>query len=121
MNKYCNSLSIVIVCVVLMTACGSPEAPVVEPQFDCLTVEDPNSYTIIIINDGRKTPLSGSGSGEIELAPGEYYIGMALGDNVGVTIPTETIELILLPCITTHWVRAFFTSDTSIKIDVTDQ
>ena len=103
MNTRTIFLSLLVITALALAACGSPAvAPVVvasdpEPELECLTVEAADLYVITIHDEyGITSTSSGNvpvGSNiESSLAPGEYYVGMTLGDNANVTIPSESLS-----------------------------
>ncbi len=131
MNVKRNTLlSLLVIVALSIAACGSPAAsPIViaaepEPELECLTVEGAENYIVTIHDDyGIKTTLSGNvpvGSiTENSLAPGEYYVGMTLGDNANVTIPSESLSelsVIVNSCETTHWIHIVVADDTWITM-----
>ena len=130
MNARNTLLSLLVIVSLSLAACGSPApSPIViavepAPELECLTVNAPDLY-IITIHDEYGITSTSSGNVPVgskidsSLAPGEYYVGMTLGENANVTIPSESLSelsVIVNSCETTHWVHIVVVTDTWVKI-----
>lgn len=130
MNTRNTLLSLLVITTLALAACGSPAvAPVVvasdpAPELKCLMVEEADLYVITIHDEyGIISTSSGNvpvgSSTEFSLAPGEYYVGMTLSNNVNVTIPSESLSslsMIVSSCETTHWINIVVDTNTWVKI-----